>query len=232
MGVNLKDDHHLDAATELIYTDLAQAAIDGEGELYRVTEVETNNQQFFTWLQMLDMNVAIILVLMFIVSGFTLIAALLMIVLERISMVGLLKTLGASGGSVRRIFIYLTYKLIFKAIVIGNVLGLGLALIQQHFHVLKLDPEVVDLNDGLFELLFIRMPNSLDELLRITNALSRKNYDCDMIDFVSSSKVTINCEEPLDWTLDGELCRCGKTVTIENIHDAIQVITPEVLVNL
>lgn len=141
VGVNLKDVHHLDAATELIYTDLAQAAIDGEGELYRVTEVETNNQQFFTWLQMLDMNVAIILVLMFIVSGFTLIAALLMIVLERISMVGLLKTLGAAGGSVRRIFIYLTYKLIFKAIIIGNVLGLGLALIQQHFHVLKLDPE-------------------------------------------------------------------------------------------
>ena len=43
--------------------------------------------------------------------------------------------------AVRRIFIYLTYKLIFKAIIIGNVLGLGLALIQQHFHVLKLDPE-------------------------------------------------------------------------------------------
>ena len=98
--------------------------------------------------------------------------------------------------------------------------------------VLKLDPDVVDLNDGLFELLFIRMPESLDELLRITNALSRKNYDCDMIDFVSSSKVTIKCEEPLDWTLDGELCRCGETVTIENIHNAIKVITPGVLVDL
>ena len=95
--------------------------------------------------------------------------------------------------------------------------------------VLKLDPEVVDLNDGLFELLFIRMPESLDELLRITNALSRKNYDCDMIDFVSSSKVTIKCGEPLDWTLDGELCRCGDTVTIENIHNAIKVITPGII---
>ncbi len=140
VGVNLTDVGNLSTATSRVYTDLAQAAITGEGELYNVTEVENNNSQFFTWLQMLDMNVLIILVLMFIVSGFTLIAALLMIVLERIGMVGLLKTLGAAGGSVRRIFIFLTYKLIFKAIVIGNVLGLGLALIQQHFHVLKLDP--------------------------------------------------------------------------------------------
>lgn len=91
--------------------------------------------------------------------------------------------------------------------------------------VLKLDPEIVDMNDGLFELLFIRMPNSLDELLQITNALTRKNYDCEMIDFVTSSNVNIISDDPLDWTLDGELCRCGDAVRVENIHNAIQVVT-------
>lgn len=99
--------------------------------------------------------------------------------------------------------------------------------------VLKLDPDVVDMNDGLFELLFIRMPESLEELLRITNALTRKNYyDCDMIDFASSPRVKIIGDEPLDWTLDGELCRCGSTVTVENIHNAIQVVTSGIQVDL
>lgn len=140
VGINLRDVNNLEQATSTVYTLMARAAVNNNSELYNVSQVENNNSQFFTWLQMLDMNVVIILVLMFIVSGFTLIAALLMIVLERISMVGLLKTLGSSNASIRRIFIYLTHKLIFKAIIIGNVLAIGLALVQQHFHVLKLDP--------------------------------------------------------------------------------------------
>ena len=85
--------------------------------------------------------VILIIILMATVSAFTLISALLMIVLERINMIGLLKTLGACNSSIRRIFIYLTQKLIFKALVIGNAVSLGLALLQQHFHIVKLDAE-------------------------------------------------------------------------------------------
>lgn len=62
-----------------------------------------------------------------------------MIVLERINMIGILKTLGACNSSIRRIFIYLTQKLILKALVIGNIAGIGMALLQQHFHIIKLD---------------------------------------------------------------------------------------------
>ncbi|MCI6903035.1 MAG: FtsX-like permease family protein, partial [Bacteroidales bacterium] len=72
---------------------------------------------------------------------FTLISALLMIILERIRMVGVLKSLGCSNGMIRKIFIYLTGKLIIRAIIIGNVLGLGLALIQKYFHIIKLSSE-------------------------------------------------------------------------------------------
>jgi lipoprotein-releasing system permease protein len=94
---------------------------------------------------MLDMNVVIIIVLMVIVSAFTLISAMLMIVLERIRTIGLLKALGASNAYVRRIFIYLTLKLIVRAIIIGNVVGIGLALIQQHLHVVRLNPDAYNM---------------------------------------------------------------------------------------
>ena len=90
---------------------------------------------------MLDMNVVIILVLMVIVSGFTLVTALFMIILERIRMIGLLKSLGATNGSIRQIFIYLTQKLIIKSIIWGNIIGIGLALVQKYFHIIKLNPE-------------------------------------------------------------------------------------------
>ena len=87
------------------------------------------------------MNVVIILVLMMIVSSFTLISALLMVVLERIKMVGLLKSLGATNRAIRRIFIYLTAKLIVKSIVVGNIVGIGLAIMQNQFHIIKLNAE-------------------------------------------------------------------------------------------
>ena len=92
------------------------------------------------------MNVVIILVLMMIVSGFTLIAALLMVVLERIKMIGLLKALGTANTSIRRIFIFLTHKIIFRSIIIGNVLGIGLGLLQKYFHIIKLNPDAYYMN--------------------------------------------------------------------------------------
>ena len=87
------------------------------------------------------MNVVVILCLMAVVSGFTLVAALLMLVLERIKMIGLLKTLGADNGSIRNIFILLTQKIILRSVICGNALGIGLAYVQKHLHIFKLDPE-------------------------------------------------------------------------------------------
>lgn len=144
VGVDVNDLDQLENTSLNLYSTLATSTyIDGgnNATLYATSHTHDNNIAFFSWLKMLDMNVVVIIVLMLIVSGFTLIAALLMIVLERISMVGLLKALGATNGSIRRIFIFLTHKLIFKAVVLGNVIGIGLALIQQHFHVIKLSPE-------------------------------------------------------------------------------------------
>lgn len=143
VGVNMRDTDNLGQDSYSLYTLLAgDCYAKANKTLYTVSHTRNNNMAFFSWLSMLDMNVIVILVLMLIVSGFTLISALLMIILERVRMIGTLKAMGANNGSVRRIFIYLTQKLIFKALVIGDVIGIGLALAQQYFHIVKLNAEV------------------------------------------------------------------------------------------
>ncbi len=151
VGVNIDNISNLDNAESLayqLYGKLALQTYDDEYNttLYNVTNTKRNNLSYFTWLSMLDMNVIIILTLMIIVSSFTLISALLMVVLERIKMIGLFKALGATNSSIRRIFIFLTHKIIFKSMLIGNAVGIGLALLQKHFHILKLNPDAYYMN--------------------------------------------------------------------------------------
>ena len=143
VAINVTDVDNIIDESNSIYTALAKACfIDRTSDTaYNVTNTLGNNASFFSWLDLLDMNVVIIIILMAAVSAFTLISVLLMIVLERIKMVGLLKTIGASNSSIRTIFIYLTHKVIFKSIILGNVIGIGLSVIQNLFHIVKLDPE-------------------------------------------------------------------------------------------
>lgn len=148
VGVNLDDVDNIEQDSYELYGVLAEQSYgdDDTSTVYTVTNTRQNNISYYTWLGMLDMNVVIILVLMVIVSSFTLISALLMIVLERIKMIGLFKAMGTGNSSIRKIFIYLTQKLIFKSIIIGNAVGIGLALIQKYFHVIKLDPDAYYMN--------------------------------------------------------------------------------------
>lgn len=106
---------------------------------YSIYSTTKSNASYFTWLELLDMNVLVIILIMIMVSTFTLVSAMLMIVLERTNTIGLLKSLGADNDSVRKIFIYLTSKLVLKSLLFGNIIGLGLSLLQQKFHILKLD---------------------------------------------------------------------------------------------
>ena len=140
-AINLKNTNDLDRDSYYLYSMLAENTVQHESKnLFFVTTTHQNNLPFFAWLQMLDMNVVIILTLMMIVAAFTLISAMLMIVLERIRVIGNFKAMGATNGSIRRIFIYLTGKLIIKALVVGNIIGIGLALLQKYGHIVRLDP--------------------------------------------------------------------------------------------
>ena len=142
VGIIVKDTAQIPALSYLLFSKLAASAYNTDNRtVYNVTNTTQTNASFFSWLSLLDMNVIIIICLMAIVSGFTLISVLLMVVLERIKLIGLLKTLGADGSMIRRIFILLTQKLILRSLIIGNVLGIGLALVQKYFHIIKLNPE-------------------------------------------------------------------------------------------
>lgn len=133
---NLKDD-----TSDLFQVMLKNAAQNPSNKNYEIFSILDYYASYFSWLSLLDTNIIIILVLMSLVAGFTLIAGLLIIVLERINTIGILKSLGASNNAVRRVFIILTQKLILKSIIGGNLIGIGLALVQKYFHILKLNPD-------------------------------------------------------------------------------------------
>ena len=89
---------------------------------------------------------------------------------------------------------------------------------------LTLSPDLVDLNDGLFELLLIRKPHSLLELSDCVLALTTQEYHTPMLTMVSTGRVEIACPSELDWTLDGEYAAGQAHCVVENLHDAIRVI--------
>lgn len=90
--------------------------------------------------------------------------------------------------------------------------------------VVKLKDGVVDLSDGEFEVTFVRNPANLAEFNKIVTAItSSKLEGCDMIDFVRGSKVTIESDTPISWSLDGEFADGGTHTEIENLHLACKL---------
>lgn len=108
--------------------------------MYYVRTVEEAYPQIFDWLGLLDMNVWVILILMIGVAGFTMISGLLIIILDRVNMIGILKALGANNVSIRKIFLLFSAFLIGKGMLWGNVVALVFCGLQYYFRVFKLDP--------------------------------------------------------------------------------------------
>lgn len=105
------------------------------------TTIKSVYPQIFNWLGLMDMNVIIILVLMILVSVITIISILLIIILEHTNTIGVLKALGANNALIRKIFIYNTIKIGGKGILIGNLIGISVCLLQLYFGILKLDQQ-------------------------------------------------------------------------------------------
>ena len=95
----------------------------------------------FEWLKLFDFNIIIILGVMILVATINMVVALLVLILERTQMIGILKALGADNTSVRKIFLYNAFYLIIRGLFWGNIIGIGLLLIQQQFGVITLNPE-------------------------------------------------------------------------------------------
>lgn len=95
----------------------------------------------FEWLQLFDFNIIVILIIMIVVATINMVVALLVLILERTQMIGILKALGANNWSVRKIFLYNAFYLIIRGLLWGNIIGIGLIVIQQQFGIVKLNPE-------------------------------------------------------------------------------------------
>lgn len=95
-----------------------------------------------SWLNLLDFNVVIILVIMVCVAGFTMISGLLILILERTSTIGLLKALGATNTRIRHTFLWYAALIVARGLLWGNVLGLGIVLLQKYVGLIRLNPEV------------------------------------------------------------------------------------------
>ncbi|MCW3788855.1 ABC transporter permease [Plebeiibacterium sediminum] len=120
---------------------LAATHISSDGGLLRTTTIAQQQPQILGWLDMLDMNVTVILILIVLVAGFNMISGLLIIILERTSMIGILKALGKQNWNIRKVFLYLASFIILKGILWGNIIGIAIYFIQNTFGVLSLNPE-------------------------------------------------------------------------------------------
>jgi lipoprotein-releasing system permease protein len=108
--------------------------------------------QIYDWLELQDMNVVIIIVLMLLVAGITIISMLLIIVLERTSTIGILKSMGANNAFIRRIFLQRSQRILLIGMLLGNIFGIGLCLIQKYTEIIKLSPESYYLSSVPIEL--------------------------------------------------------------------------------
>lgn len=138
--IQLSDYDRLDEVTYRIASDTDRVS-DAYGNYYFVRNIEQLNPQIFDWLGFLDTNVWLILILMIGVAGFTMISGLLIIILERTNMIGILKALGATNYTIRKVFLWFSVFLIGKGMLWGNVVAMTIYFLQTRLGIFKLDPE-------------------------------------------------------------------------------------------
>ena len=133
------------------YNDLERKGI----EIYKSTPSTLNTQtisdkyySIFEWIKIFDKNIYGIIGIMILVAGINMITALLVLILERTQMIGILKSLGTSNWSIRKVFLYNASYLILRGLFWGNLLGLGLLFAQKYFKLFPLDPNVYYVNEA------------------------------------------------------------------------------------
>lgn len=133
---------------------------------YAITDIYP---QVFSWLELLDINVWIILGLMIAVAGFTMISGLLIIILERTQMIGILKALGARNDTIRHTFLWFAAFIIGRGLLWGNILGIGLVVLQQTTGIVTLDAQTYYVSEAPMELniLFILLLNAATLLISV-----------------------------------------------------------------
>ncbi|PKR80521.1 hypothetical protein CW751_09095 [Brumimicrobium salinarum] len=129
---------------------------------YRIRTIAEDQQEIFLWLDFLNLNVIIILVLMLLISTINMGSGLLVLIITKTQLIGLFKALGSTNWNIRKLFLYQAVFIILRGMIIGNVIGIGLCLLQDYFTLIPLNPEVyyldavpVELN--LWHILFLNI---------------------------------------------------------------------------
>jgi lipoprotein-releasing system permease protein len=135
----IDDFDRLDEMT-LAIRDIIGYRITEDESKFKVTNIRIRYPQIFDWLNFQDINVIIIILLMLIVAGFNMISGLLILILEKTNMIGILKALGSEDTTIRRVFLYQAAYLIGKGLLWGNLIGIGLAVLQLKTGIITLDP--------------------------------------------------------------------------------------------
>jgi len=157
----IDDFNELSELTHLVKGFTASSFTD-DGASLKVRSIDRKYPQIFSWLEMLNINVWVILGLMILVAGFNMISGLLIIILEKTSMIGVLKALGTANWSIRKVFLYQASMIIGKGMIWGNVIGISICLIQHYFKIIPLDPtsyyvETVPINLKLSHLILLNI---------------------------------------------------------------------------
>ena len=113
---------------------------DHYGAVYTTHSIRELYPGLFSWLSLLDTNVYVILALMVVLSLFTMTAGLLIIILEHTNFIAVMKSLGATNGQLRLVFLHFGAMLVGRGLLLGDLLGIGLAFIQQQWGLVRLDP--------------------------------------------------------------------------------------------
>lgn len=129
-----------------------KGTFDAHGNMLTSQTITEAYPQVFSWLELLDVNVKIILALMIALAGFTMISGLLIIILERTQMIGLMKAMGARNSLIRKTFLWFAAFIIGRGLLWGNVLGIGIVLLQQLTGLVKLDPQTYYVTEVPMEL--------------------------------------------------------------------------------
>jgi lipoprotein-releasing system permease protein len=141
LEILIRDFDELDAAYEHVFNVVGNR-FDEQGSFYILHTIKQMNPQIFSWLELLNTNVVIILILMTLVAGFTMISGLMILILEKTNTIGVLKAMGADNWSIRKIFMYQSYFLVGKGMLIGNLIGIAIYLIQSRFNLISLNPDI------------------------------------------------------------------------------------------
>ncbi|MGB0933962.1 MAG: ABC transporter permease [Lishizhenia sp.] len=168
----------LNEVTEtVLFTENSNQTLTNNLENLKVKSIKEEQEEIFMWLSFLDLNVYIILILMLLIGIINMGSGLLVLIISKTNFIGLMKAIGSSNWLIRKLFLYQAGVLIFKGMLLGNIVGIAFCLLQSNFNILPLNPEIYYLNAVPVEInLFHILLLNIGTLVICTAALIIPSY--------------------------------------------------------